>query len=103
MGKAAAVDEAGRAFRRLDAVRPASAEEWRRLREEWLAFAIAHGGDRRADEARVRAIEAAREAWLASGDEADEQAFRRDAAAYLVAADALQKARVERLVADPRP
>ena len=103
MGKAAAVDEAGRAFRRLDAVRPASAEEWRRLREEWLAFVIAHGGDRRADEARVRAIEAAREAWLASGDEADEQAFRRDAAAYLVAADALQKARVERLVADPRP
>ena len=64
---------------------------------------IAHGGDRRADEARVRAIEAAREAWLASGDEADEQAFRRDAAAYLVAADALQKARVERLAADPRP
>jgi hypothetical protein len=103
MGKAAAVDEAGRAFRRLDAVRPAYAEEWRRLREGWLDFAITHAGDRRADEARVRAIEAAREAWLASGDEADEQAFRRDAAAYLVAADALQKARVERLVAAPPP
>jgi len=100
MGKAGIVDEAGRAFRRLDAVRPASAEEWRRLREEWLAFAAAHSGDRRADEARVRAIEAGREAWRASGDEADEQAFRRDAAAYLAAAESLQKPRVEQLVAE---
>jgi hypothetical protein len=102
MGKAAAADEAGRAFRQLDAERPASAEEWRRLREAWLAFAAAHPGDRRADEARVRAIEAAREAWLAGGDEADEQAFRRDAAAYLAAPESLQKPRVERLLAAPR-
>jgi hypothetical protein len=102
-GKAAAVDEAGRAFRRLDAVRPAAAEEWRRLREAWLAFAAAHPGDRRADEARVRAIEASREAWLAGGEEADEQAFRRDAADYLSAAESLQKPRVERLLAAPRP
>lgn len=103
MGKAAAVDDAGRAFRRLDAVRPAAAEEWRRLREAWLAFAAAHPGDRRADEALVRAIEASREAWLAGGEEADEQAFRRDAASYLAATESLQKPRVERLLAAPRP
>ena len=103
MGKAAAVDDAGRAFRRLDAVRPAAAEEWRRLRERWLAFAEAHPGDRRADEARVRAIEASREAWLAGGEEADERAFRGDAASYLAAAESLQKPRVERLLAAPPP
>jgi anti-sigma factor RsiW len=101
-GKAAVVDEAGRAFRRLDTVRPAAAEEWRRLREGWLAFAAAHPGDRRADEARVRAIEASREAWLAGGEETDERTFRRDASAYLSAPDSLQKPRVERLLAEPR-
>jgi hypothetical protein len=102
-GRAVAADEGGRAFRRLDAIRPVSAEEWRRLRDEWRAFAAAHPEGRRADEARVRAIEAACQAWLASGDERDEEAFRRDAAAYLGAADAQQKPRVERLVATPRP
>ncbi|HUL79837.1 MAG TPA: zf-HC2 domain-containing protein [Vicinamibacteria bacterium] len=100
---APALDEEGRAFRRLDVIRPASVEEWRRLREAWLAFAAAHPGDRRADEARVRAIEAGHEAWLAGGDESDGQAFRRDAAAYLAAAESLQKPRVERLLASPRP
>ena len=103
MGKAAPVDEAGRAFRRLDAVRPVAAADWRRLREGWLAFAAAHPGDRRADEARVRAIEASREAWLAGGEPADEEEFRRDAAAYLSALESLQKPRVERLLAEPRP
>jgi hypothetical protein len=98
-----AADEGGRLFRRLDATRPTSAEEWRRLRDDWRAFAAAHPEGRRADEARVRAIEAACQAWLASGDERDEEAFRRDAAAYMSAPDAQQKPRVERLVATPRP
>ena len=104
-GKSAAVDEAGQAFRRLDAVRPGSVAEWRQLGEAWRAFAAAHPGDRRADEARVRAIEASREAWLVGGEAADEQAFRRDAADYLAAAEARQRTRVERLLAaaPPRP
>ncbi len=102
-GRAVAADEGGRTFRRLDASRPASAEAWRRLHDDWLAFAAAHPDGRRADEARVRAIEAACQAWLASGDERDEEAFRREAAAYLGAVDAQQKPRVERLVATPRP
>jgi hypothetical protein len=84
-------------------VRPVAAEDWRRLREGWLAFAAAHPGDRRADEARVRAIEASREAWLAGGEPADEEALRRDAAAYLSGPESLQKPRVERLLAEPRP
>jgi hypothetical protein len=102
-GRAVAADEGGRNFRRLDAVRPTSAAEWRRLRDDWRALAAAHPEGRRGDEARVRAIEAACQAWLASGDERDEEAFRLDAAAYLGAADAQQKPRVERLVATPRP
>jgi len=101
--KAAASDEAERAFRRLDGARPDSVEEWRRQRDAWRAFAAAHPGDRRADEAQVRAIEAAREAWLESGDESDARAFRQDAAQYLASPGARQKSRVERLLEAPRP
>jgi hypothetical protein len=86
-----------RAFRRLDAVRARSADEWRRLRDDWAAFAAAHPDSPRADEARVRGIEAAHEAWFATGDPADEAAFRRDARAYLERADARQAGRVRRL------
>jgi hypothetical protein len=99
---AADVREPEDAFRRLAAVRPRSAVEWRRLRDEWSAFAAGQPDRLRADEARIRAIVAGREAWLAGGDESDETAFRRDAAAYLQREDALQKPRVERLLAEPR-
>ena len=91
------------AFRRLEAVRPRSAAEWRRLRDEWNALAAAQPDHLRADEARVRAILAGREAWRAGGDEGDEDAFRRAATAYLQREDALQKPRVERLLAEPPP
>lgn len=90
------------AFRRLEAARPRSAVEWRRLRDEWNAFAAAQPDRLRADEARVRAIVAGRVAWLIGGDESDEDAFRRAAAAYLRREDARQKPRVERLLAEPR-
>lgn len=90
-------------FRRLEAVRPRSAAEWRRLRDEWNALAAAQADPLRADEARVRAIEAGREAWRRGADASDEDAFRRDAAAYLERADALQKPRVERLLAEAGP
>ncbi len=91
------------AFRRLEAVRPRSAAEWRRLRDEWNALAATQPDHLRADEARVRAILAGREAWRAGGDAGDEDAFRRAAAAYLQREDALQKPRVERLLAEPPP
>ena len=86
------------AFRRLDAVRPRSADGWRRLRDEWAAFVSAHPETPLADEARVRAIEAGYEAWTTAGDPDDEAAFRRDARAYLERADARQAERVRRLL-----
>ena len=78
-------------------------EEWRRRRDEWRTFAASAPAGPRADEARVRAIEAGWEAWRLSGSDDDEAAFRRDARAYLERGDALQKPRVERLLARPRP
>ena len=98
---AVSVPEPERAFARLEASRPRTAAEWRRLRDAWSAFAAAHPDDPRADEARVRAIEAGREAWLAGGADDDEAAFRRDARAYLGREDARQKERVERLLRVP--
>lgn len=88
------------AFRRLEAVRPRSAAGWRRLREQWSALAAAEADPVRADEARVRAIVAAREAWRAGGDEGDEAVFRGEAESYLRREDARQKPRVLGLLAE---
>ena len=104
-GPAGGVSEAGPSedgFRRLAAARPRSAAEWRGLREAWSAFAASQPDHPWADEARVRAIVAGREAWLMGGVESDEDAYRRDAAAYLRRDDARQKLRVERLLGEPR-
>lgn len=92
-----------RGFRRLGAVRPRSAEEWRRLRDDWAAFVAAHPDDPRADEARVRAIEAGHRAWLTAGDPDDEAAFRKDARGYLERADARQAERVQQLLLSRGP
>jgi hypothetical protein len=94
--------EAEESFRRLEAVRPRSAAEWRRLRDEWNALAATEPDRHRADEARVRAIMAGHAAWLASGSADDETAFRRDVADYLERPDAVQKDRVKRLLPEPR-
>jgi len=51
-----------------------------------------------ADEARVRAIEAGREAWHRGSDPDDEARFLQDAADYLERDDAAQKERVKRLL-----
>ena len=51
-----------------------------------------------ADEARVRMIEAGREAWRGGSDPADEALLRKDAADYLDRGDAGQKERVQRLL-----
>jgi hypothetical protein len=99
---AVSVMEPDRAFGRLEASRPRTAAQWRLLRDAWNDFAAAHSDDPRADEARVRAIESGREAWLAGGAGDDDAAFHRDARAYLEREDALQKERVERLLQAPR-
>jgi anti-sigma factor RsiW len=98
---AVSMPEPESAFGRLEASRPRTAAEWRRLRDAWSAFAAAHPDDARSDEARVRAIEAGREAWVAGGAGDDAAAFRRDARAYLEREDARQKERVERLLPLP--
>ena len=99
---AVSVREPERAFGRLEASRPRTAAQWRLLRDAWNAFTAAHSDDPHVDEARVRAIEAGREAWLAGGAGDDQAAFHRDARAYLEREDALQKERVERLLQAPR-
>jgi hypothetical protein len=100
---AVSAEEPETVFGRLAASRPRTAVEWRHLRDAWTAFAGVHPDDPRADEARVRAIEAGREAWLNGGTDDDGAAFRREAQAYLERDDAVQKPRVERLLVEPRP
>jgi hypothetical protein len=91
------VDPAEVAFRRLAATRPRTVGEWRKLREDWRAYAAAFPDGSHADEARVRTIEAGHEAWKAGGAEEDAAVFRRDRDAYLERPDALQGERVQRL------
>jgi putative zinc finger protein len=88
------------AFRRLDTARPRTAAGWRSVREQWNALAAAEKDPVRADEARVRAVIAAREAWRSGGDESDATVFRIVAESYLQRDDARQKPRVERLLAE---
>jgi hypothetical protein len=104
LGRAAGAADArgpGDAFSRLEARRPRTTVEWRRLRDAWDALAASLRDGPQADEARVRAVVAAREAWLSGGEASDRDAFRRDAAAYLRREDARQKPRVEGLLAEP--
>jgi putative zinc finger protein len=71
----------------------ASAAEARSLRDAWRAFAREAAGPR-ADEARVRAIEAGAEAWRRGRDEKDRAETLTDARAYLDRPDAVQADRV---------
>jgi hypothetical protein len=71
-----------------------NADEARRLRDEWRAFAARNPGGARGDEARVRVIEAGLLAHELGGDEQDLDTLRNDARAYLARPDAAQAARV---------
>ncbi|HET7290950.1 MAG TPA: zf-HC2 domain-containing protein [Vicinamibacteria bacterium] len=85
------------AFRALLERKAATIAEARGLREAWRAFAGGAVGAE-ADEARVRVIEAGREAYRLSGERADLDQLRRDAAAYLKREDAHQADRVRALL-----
>jgi len=74
---------------------PSSAAEARALREAWRAYAREAGTGPRADEARVRAVEAGVEAWRRGKDEGDRARARRDGREYLERPDALQRDRVQ--------
>jgi Putative zinc-finger len=71
-----------------------TAAEARRQRRAWREFADLHTSDPRADEARVRAVEAAALAYRLSGDTQDKQTLADDVKSYLSRSDARQKDRV---------
>lgn len=70
----------------------------RRLRERWRRVVEAQPEGPRADDARVRMIEAGIEAYRLGGDEADRLQALRDAEAYLARADAAQAGHVREIV-----
>jgi hypothetical protein len=71
-----------------------SAAAARALRNAWRAFARDEPTGPRADEARVRAIEAGAAAWREGRDEKDRADAEREGREYLARADALQPERV---------
>jgi hypothetical protein len=71
-----------------------SAAEARALRDAWELFARDVPTDPRADEARVRAIEAGVRAWKRGHDPADLATARARGRAYLETDDPAQAARV---------
>jgi hypothetical protein len=85
-------------WHRLESARPATAAEWRELREAWRRFAARETEGAIAEAARLRLVETARAAYGASGDAADLAVFRADAQAYLARERAPQKDRVRRLL-----
>ncbi len=74
--------------------RPATAADARALRDGWEAFARDQASGPRADEARVRAVEAGATAWRLGGDAADLARVRAAARTYLAAESAPQRERV---------
>ena len=80
--------------------RPAtSVAQARALRDAWDLFAHDFPADARADEARVRAIEAGVQAWTLGRDPGDLAAVRARGLAYLEAENAPQAARVRAALA----
>ncbi len=90
-------------LQQLRAMHPQTAGEWRQLREGWRDFLRAYPEGARADEARVSMIEAGLQAARLSGADEDLQVFEQDSARYLARRDAMQKARVRRLLEQQGP
>jgi hypothetical protein len=75
-----------------------SPEAARKLHDDWNAFARGHPDSPRADEARVRAMEASALAFNLGRDPRDRDRARAAAQAYLARPDAVQAARVRALL-----
>ena len=75
-----------------------SPEAARKLHDDWNAFARSHPDSPRADEARVRAMEASALAFNLGRDPRDRERARAAAQAYLARPDAVQAARVRALL-----
>ena len=85
-------------YRALLARQPASADAARKLHDDWTAFAKAHADGPRADEARVRALDALLSAYRTGGEARDVQRLREEAALYLQRTDAAQVPRVRAML-----
>ena len=85
-------------YRRLQARQPASADAARKLHDDWAAFAKSHAEGPRADEARVRALDALLSAYRRGGEARDLQRLREEAALYLQRSDAAQAPRVRAML-----
>jgi hypothetical protein len=94
-GKAAIAAGEEPAYGSAAALSLTTAVEARRAREAWRRFVAQYPGSVRADEARVRMVEASVAAFLAGGEAADRRAAERDGAAYLARTDAPQSERVQ--------
>jgi hypothetical protein len=104
-GVLAETDRAIAAEQRYQALidrRPATLADARALRDAWETFARDQLGDPRADEARVRAIEAGAAAWRLGADPADLAHVRELGRAYLDTEGAPQRERV-RAILDTLP
>jgi hypothetical protein len=86
-------------YRALLGRRADSPEAARQLRDDWNAFARGDPDSPRADEARVRAMEASALAFNLGRDPRDRDRARAAAQAYLARPDAIQAARVRALLA----
>jgi putative zinc finger protein len=81
-------------YSRLAAPTAQTVDALRARREAWRTFVRLYPKSPRADEARVRLVEAGAAAWRLGGDPRDRERVREDAAAYLDGRDAAQKPRV---------
>ena len=85
-------------FSRLAAPAAQTVGALRARREAWRTFVGLHPKSPRADEARVRSIEAGIAAWRLGNDPVDLGQARVDAAAYLARPDAAQAVRVRAMI-----
>lgn len=88
------------ALLRKTAATPAEA---RALRDAWRALAREAPAGPRADEARVRAVEAGAEAWRRGRDEKDRAEAQKEGREYLERPDALQRDRVRAVLRSLSP
>jgi hypothetical protein len=85
-------------YRELLGHKADSPEAARKLHDDWNAFAVGHPDSPRADEARVRAMEASALAFNLGRDPRDRERAQAAARAYLARPDAVQAARVRALL-----
>ena len=85
-------------YRSLLARRTVSAAEDRQVHDEWRAFVASYPSSPRADEARVRALEALLSAYRRDGEARDRERLREEAGLYLQRSDAAQAPRVRALL-----